>query len=134
MTTRRGNDDGFMLIELMVVVLILGVLAGIAFPALAGQKGRARTASMQASLRDAATFQEARVAGGLDYAPAGRLDLLEAEGFRVTGDVLVTIVDDDMGDAGHGFCLRAQSPGAPTLYYASTGADKKISEDACAAS
>ena len=41
MTTRRGGDDGFTLVELMVTIVILGVLVGIALPSLLRQREQA---------------------------------------------------------------------------------------------
>ena len=136
MGMRRDDESGFVLIELLMVVLILGVLAGIAFPAMAAQKDKARAAAMKATLRDAATFQESRVATGLRYAAPGPLGLadLVAEGFRTTDGVTLTIIDDEMTGNGGGFCMKAESPGATTLYYASTGGVKKISDTPCVAS
>jgi len=39
---KRDRSKGFTLIELLLVIAILGIIAGIAVPALAGQRRRAR--------------------------------------------------------------------------------------------
>jgi len=48
---RRGLDDGFTLIELMIVVLILGILVGIAVASFAQATGSARSAACLSNQR-----------------------------------------------------------------------------------
>lgn len=50
---RLGNQEGFSLIELFIVVLIIGLLASIAIPTFNGQKAKSNEAVAQSSLRQA---------------------------------------------------------------------------------
>jgi type IV pilus assembly protein PilA len=54
-TWRDGGDDGFTLIELMVVVLIIAILIAIAIPTFLGAQNRARDRGAQSDLRNALT-------------------------------------------------------------------------------
>jgi len=51
----RRHDDGFTLIELMVVVLIIAILLAIAIPTFLGAQNRARDRAAQSDLRNAIT-------------------------------------------------------------------------------
>ena len=53
--TRSSDDDGFTLIELMVVVLIIAILIAIAIPTFLGAQNRARDRAAQSDLRNALT-------------------------------------------------------------------------------
>jgi type IV pilus assembly protein PilA len=56
---RRGDDEeGFTLIELMVVVLIIAILIAIAIPTFLGARSRAQDRAAQSDLRNALTTEK----------------------------------------------------------------------------
>jgi type IV pilus assembly protein PilA len=52
---RDGDEEGFTLIELMVVVLIIAILIAIAIPTFLGAQNKAKDRAAQSSLRNALT-------------------------------------------------------------------------------
>ena len=56
--SRRDSEEGFTLIELMVVVLIIAILIAIAIPTFLGARERAQNRAAQSDLRNALTAEK----------------------------------------------------------------------------
>lgn len=66
-TSAKGAEDGFTLVELLVVMLVIGLLAAIAVPAFFNQTAKAKDSSAKSSLRHVVAAVEACRVGASSY-------------------------------------------------------------------
>lgn len=138
---RSNSEEGFTLIELMVVVLILAILMAIAIPTFLGARTRAQDRAAQSNLRNALTSADTIFADTQDYNSVPVSSLASAEpnltfttgtiAAGTTGNVVVvgtggSAPADYMGLAAlsaSGTCwLELQVANAATTFGSTTGA------------
>jgi prepilin-type N-terminal cleavage/methylation domain-containing protein len=94
----RKREEGFTLIELMIVIAIIGILAAIAIPQFTSYRQRGFNAAAQSDLRNAATAQEAYYTDLQSYTKTP--DDLTNRGYTKTPTVTLTITGADTNTYG----------------------------------
>src|SRR5665213_1560552 len=107
------KDEGFTLIELMVVVLIIAILLAIAIPTFLGARSRAQNRSAESNLRNAFTSEKTAYTDGQSYVVASVVQTIEpslsflASGTAPTAGNSVEVVP--VGTGSVGVCLFSLS-------------------------
>jgi type IV pilus assembly protein PilA len=118
LATRRDDDEqGFTLIELMVVVLIIAILIAIAIPTFLGARQRAQDRAAQSNLRNGLTAEKTFYTDNQTYGTDALMTTSNIETSlkwgtapSATVDVGVTVSADKLG-----VCLEAKSKSGTTF-------------------
>ena len=94
------KDEGFSLIEVLVVILLIGILAALALPAFLGQRSKGQDTDAKSNARNLVSHLEAFHASERTYAPAEAKDSDEIKKSGLTlgdgpGEVDITEGDED---------------------------------------
>jgi len=106
-----STDRGFTLIEVLVVTVLIGVLAGIAIPHYTDMKAHGLDSQVASVVRNVATGEEAYFATQQRY--TGALDELDG---IVTGGVAITVASGNSGHLASSFRVRGSVGGAMHTY------------------
>jgi type IV pilus assembly protein PilA len=118
---RRDDEDGFTLIELMVVVLIIAILIAIAIPTFLGARQRAQDRAAQSDLRNGLTAEKTYYVDTQEYTTTV-VDLEAIESALDWGGKLTVNVGNSSVGTNDMVCLEEASKSGTTFSIADIAA------------
>jgi type IV pilus assembly protein PilA len=113
------KQEGFSLIEVLVVVLVIGILAAIALPAFLGEKSKGQDADAKSNARNLVSTLESFYASERKYTGAQTSNDVTRSGIKIgtgKGQAALTLNDDTYTIVAHShsdakFTIEKQSDG-----------------------
>lgn len=138
MNQSHERDEGFTLVELLVVMIIIGILAGIAIPNFLNQRKRAVDKTMVSDLRSVATAEEGHLASTGVYLATADVSATAVLDLGLSDGNSASVTLDPGGRSGTYCVLVSRLPNAATgvapnrVYISDRGGIQEPSVQACA--
>lgn len=123
---KRNINPGFTIVELLVVIVVIGILAAITILSFGGINRRARIASLQSDLKNAATQLGIDYTNSGDVYPSQIIDANSGKGLSKSSDTIYQYNTTDSE-----YCIAASSQADGTLIYHYSPQEGTITSGGC---